>query len=73
MYMSFMQVYRRIEVIIAKSSFLVNLILLIGGFILFNGGEGRIIVLYVSISIAFLEFSGIVVWSLIKTLNFLEI
>ena len=66
-YMSFMQVYRRIAVLIAECSFLVNLILLVGGFILFNGERGRMIVLYVSISIAFLEFCGIVVWSLIKT------
>ena len=66
-YMSFMQVYRRIEVLIAECSFLVNLILLVGGFVLFNGERGRMIVLYVSISIAFLQFCGIVVWSLIKT------
>ena len=66
-YMSFMQVYRRIVVLVAESSFFINLILLTGGFILFNGERGRMIVLYVSISIAFLEFCGIVVWSLIMT------
>ena len=66
-YMSFMQVYRRTIVLIAESSFLLNLILLVGAFILFDGVRGRMAVLYVSISIAFLEFCVIVVWSVVKT------
>ena len=67
-YMSFVQVYRRKVVIIAESSFLLNFILLVGGFVLFNDSKrGRMIVLFVSISIAILEFCSIVVWSLIQT------
>ena len=66
-YMSFMQVYRRTIVLIAESSFLLNLILLVGAFILFDNVRGRMAVLYVSISIAFLEFCVIVVWSVVKT------
>ena len=69
-YMSFMQVYRRTIVLIAESSFLLNLILLVGAFILFDGVRGRMAVLYASISIAFLEFCVIVVWSVVKTYFF---
>ena len=66
-YMSFMQVYRRTIVLIAESSFLLNLILLVSGFILFDHVRGQMAVLYASISIAFLEFCVIVVWSVVKT------
>ena len=66
-YMSFMQVYRRTIVLIAESTFLLNLILLVGAFVLFDGVRGRMAVLYASISIAILEFCVIVVWSVVKT------
>ena len=66
-YMSFMQVYHRMVVLITEGSFLINLILLVGGCAMFDGERSRMIMLYVSVSLAFLEFCGIVVWSLIKT------
>ena len=64
-YMSFMQVYRRTVVLMTESSFFINLMFLIG--ITLFRKDSRMIVLSISIFVVFLEFCGIILWSVIWT------
>ena len=74
-YMNSVQTYKKVSILILESSFLVNLIVLAVGTLYFgDDGEGRKVLLGVSITVAFVEFCGIVTWNLIpqkvKSLSF---
>ena len=67
-YMNCMQVYKRRLVFILESAFLINLILLVCGTLYYRYNESaRVAVTCVSLTFAFVEFCGIVVWEFFLT------
>ena len=67
-YMNYIQVYRRKSVLIVESAFLINLIILTAGTMYYNDKESRekVVLIGLSISIAFIKFCGIVIWSVVQ-------
>ena len=64
-YIKSMRPYKRMSVALLESSFMINFILLAVGYLYFrNNNKGRMIVLSLSISVAFVKFCGIIVWNL---------
>ena len=69
-YMNCMQVYKRRLVFILESTFLINLILLVSATLYYRYNENaRVAVTCVSLSFAFVEFCGIVVWEFFLTFH----
>ena len=62
-YMNYKQVYRVRSVLVTESLFLMNIILLTGGLL---NGVGDILY-YISVSIAYIELLGIIIWSIFWT------
>ena len=71
-YMNYMQVYKKKSVLILESAFLINLIILTGGATYYNDTESseNIVLIYVSIAIAFIKFCGIIIWSAVSVMTF---
>ena len=70
-YMNYKQVYKCKSVLILESAFLINLLFLVGGMMYYYGDVGssqKAILVFISIGIAFVKFSGIIVWSLVQVL-----
>ena len=67
-YMSFHQVYKRKSVLILESVFLINLIILTGGAMYYRDSNSseKATLICLSISIAFIKFCGIVIWSILQ-------
>ena len=69
-YLNYKHVYKSKSVLILESSFLLNLILLVGVVLYYsNNSEGNVykmIALCVSITIVFIQFCGIALWSLLQ-------
>ena len=66
----FMQVYKKMSVLITESLFFINLILLVGGLMYFSDESHefeRIILFSVSTYLVFVKFCGIILWSMIRT------
>ena len=67
-YMNYKRVYRSKLVLILESSFLINLIMLVGGMLyLDTDSKQKVILLSVSIGIAFIKFCGIILWNAVQT------
>ena len=67
-YMNYKRVYRSKFVLVLESSFLINLIVLVGGVLYLDmDNKQKVILLSVSIGIAFIKFCGIVLWNLVQT------
>ena len=65
-YLNHVKTYKKLYVSHLESSFLLNLIVLTAGNLYFRYNEsGQTVLLIISISVAFIEFCGIVVWNLI--------
>ena len=70
-YVNYMQVYRKVSVLILESTFLINLVILVGGAMYYfadSESSHRITLTYVSIGVAFLKFCGMIVWSIVQAL-----
>ena len=67
-YMNFKQVYKSKSVLILESAFLINLIILTAGAMYYNDKESseKVVLIGLSISIAFTKFCGIVIWSIVQ-------
>ena len=67
-YMNFKRVYKRKSVLILESVFLINLIVLTAGAMYYNDKESgeKVVLIGLSISIAFIKFCGIVIWSIVQ-------
>ena len=65
-YLNSIRPYKKMCVALLESSFMVNFIVLAVGYLYFrDNNKGRAIVLSLSISVALVEFCGIVIWNLI--------
>ena len=70
-YMNYKQVYKRKSVLVLESAFLINLLFLTGGTMYYCrdvGSSQRVILVHISIGIAFVKFCGIVIWSVLQVL-----
>ena len=67
-YMNFKRVYKRKSVLILENAFLINLIILTGGAMYYNDKESseKVVLIGLSIGIAFIKFCGIVIWSVVQ-------
>ena len=69
-YMNYQHVYKSKSVMILESSFLINLILLVGVVLYYSTEEGgsvyKMLAVCASMAVVFIEFCGIALWSLLQ-------
>ena len=66
-YMNFKRVYKRKSVLILESAFLINLIILTAGTMYYDKESSeKVVLISLSIGIAFIKFCGIVIWSVVQ-------
>ena len=68
-YINYEQVYKRKSVLILESAFLINLIILTGGAMYYHNdteSSEKIVLISISICIAFIKFCIIVIWSIVQ-------
>ena len=67
-YTNYMQVYKSKLVLIVESAFLINLIILTAGAMYYNDKDSgeKVVLIGLSIGIAFINFCGIVIWSVVQ-------
>ena len=68
-YVNYQKVYKTKYVLLVESAFLVNLILLVSGIMYADSDKQKVVLMNISIAVAFMKFCGIILWNILWSIS----